>query len=213
MTDPKPYRTGPPEAVVPPLPGEALAAQVRRAAEAQRPVRRAARTAYASAATTLTIAAAGVGVVMLSWSIVNLLTVLAVGGIGVAEWIGAGKMKHAEVGAARWLGKNQLVFLAMIVLYCLWQMAAFDRAEIRKWLVSPDTQQLLSAMPELQQTLEGWMALAPLLYYGFYSLVILTSLAFQGGLAWYYFSRQKVVERYLAATSEEVRAIMAAAGR
>ncbi len=54
-------------------------------------------------------------------------------------------------------------------------------------------------------------AVAPLVIYGFYGLVIVLSAAFQGGLAAYYFTRRRPLEAFNLQTPDWVRQVLAEA--
>ena len=68
----------------------------------------------------------------------------------------------------------------------------------------------MAALPgmaaEIDKMIETW---APYLVYGFYSLLIVVSVGFQGGLALYYFSRRKHVEAFNRETPAWVRRVLA----
>lgn len=67
-------------------------------------------------------------------------------------------------------------------------MLTFSNAET---LVSPELRSQLAQLPGLEQDIAHW---APIATYGFYSLVIALSIAAQGGLALYYFTRRPYLE-------------------
>jgi len=189
---------------------------IRRAAAARKPVLRAARTARASAITTLAIAFLGLLFLALSPDLAGLLVVCAVGVIGAVEYVGYLRLRRTEPSAAVLLGRNQLAFLGVIVLYCVVQMVLFSPEEYKKAALSEETRSVLGGMPELSgidrdidRTIEQF---APLVTYGFYSLIIVLSIGFQGGMALYYFTRRKRIEAFLRSAPPWVLRLFAEMG-
>jgi len=168
---------------------------LRQAAAARGPVRRAARTARTSAITILAVGALGVPLLAVSPSWLGLLMVLGIAAVGVVEYVGARRMRRGEPTAAVFLARNQVAFMGLIVAYCLIRMLTFSPAQARVGLLSSELQSELSQLPGFEQDidrqLQSW---APLVTYGFYALVIVLSLAAQGGLALYYFTRRRHLE-------------------
>lgn len=168
---------------------------LRQVMAARQPVRNAVRTARGSAITILVIGIAGIPIAVLYPSWLGTVVVAGICTIGVLERIGATRLRAGEPAAATFLGRNQLAFLSLIVAYCLIQMLTFSPAQARSALDSAELQQAWSQMPELRQQLDGLIdSFAPLATYGFYSLVIVVSIAAQGGLAIYYFTRRRHLE-------------------
>jgi hypothetical protein len=164
---------------------------LRRAVAARQPVRSAARTARGSAITILVVGVGSIPLAVLYPSWLGTAVVAAICTIGVIEYIGARRIQRGDPAAAVFLGRNQLAFLAVITAYCLVQMLTFSPAQLHSSLGSADLDSALSQMPELRQQMDS---LAPLATYGFYSVVIVVSVAAQGGLALYYFTRRRHLE-------------------
>jgi hypothetical protein len=162
-----------------------------------------------SASVTLVIGVASVPFVALSPSWDSILIVAGIGVIGVVEYIGYKRLRRGDPSAARFLGRNQLAFLALIAFYCAVQMISFSRGGLQAALLSPDTRSQLAGMPDVAQALDSQMApyarMMPLMVYGFYGLVIVVSIFSQGGLALYYFTRRKRLEAFARETPEWVR--------
>jgi len=150
---------------------------------------------------------------VLSLSGTTLVMGAAICAVGAVEYVGYRKMLRAEKAAPRLLALNQLAFLGVILLYCVFQVVTFSTADARNAVISPETQTQLAALPGMQaaiyKQIDRW---APLLTYGFYSLVAFLSLCFQGGMALYYFTRQKTVESYTRGTSEWIRRLFIETG-
>jgi hypothetical protein len=190
---------------------EAHYALLRRTLAARRPIRNAARTAHSSAVTILVIGVAGIPVVLLSPGWIGVVMVIGICTIGVLEFKGAQQMRAAVPTAAVFLARNQLAFLALITAYCIYQMATFDLATATG--ITPELQSQFAQVPglerDLTRELNQW---GPLLTYGFYSLVIVASIAAQGGLALYYFTRRKHLAVHQQATPAWIRRLFTELG-
>jgi hypothetical protein len=186
---------------------------VQEAARAYKPIKRAALIALVSAVATLAIGAIAVPFTLVWPSFSSALITVGICAVGAMEFAGYRKMRQADPSAARWLGRNQLAFLGLIVVYCAIQMLTFSAEEIRAAAMSPEFRAQLGAMPdmarEIDRNIEQW---APLATYGFYSLVIVLSVLFQGGLALYYFRRQKFLEAFQRGTPPWVRRLLIECG-
>jgi len=182
-----------PAELVSPL-SEAHFHALRAAVAARRPVQRAARTARGSAMSMLVIAAASVPLVVLYPSWLGAGVVTGIGILGALEYMGARRMRRADLSAARFLGCNQLAFLLLIVGYCSVQMLTFSKTELSAQWKSSDVQTQLAQLPELQadveREIERW---APTVTYAFYGLVMTLSIAVQGGMSVYYFTRRRLL--------------------
>lgn len=193
-----------PSATPPPVPqnagpAAALSAEQARqlddASRTHRALRRAARTAFSSAATTLFIGAASALCTAFSPDWQNVLISAAILAVGCVEYVGAARLRRADRRAAPLLMRNQLVFLAVIVLYSIIQLTTFSTDQMKKDAISPEVRQQLLEMPSMQQAIDRQIDLwGSVMHYGLYAGLIVVSILFQGGLAWYYASRQKHVE-------------------
>jgi hypothetical protein len=181
---------------------EAQFHSLRQAAAARRPIRNAARTARSSAITILVIGAIGIPILIVSRSWLGLLVVAGICAVGVVEYLGSRRMRRGEPSAAAFLACNQLAFMALIVAYCVIQMLTFSPAKSRATLISPDVEDLLSQAGYGQEANRQFDVWAPIATYGFYSLVIVLSVAFQGGLALYYFTRRRHLQALERSTPE-----------
>jgi hypothetical protein len=185
---------------------EAHFALLRRALTCRQPVRKAARTARFSAFTILVIGVAGIPVALFSPSSLSVLAAVGICTVGIVEYAGARRMQRGEVSASRLLGTNQLAFLGLIAAYCVTQMVSFSAAGTGTSLLPADMQSQLSQLQGLDQNLDHEMrAWAPLAACGFYSLVLILSVVFQGGLAIYYFTRRRHLLAFAQATPDWVQ--------
>jgi hypothetical protein len=168
---------------------------VRQALAARQPIRSAARTARRSAVTTLVIGAGSVPVAVLFPSWLGIVVALGICTIGAIEYAGARRMQRGLPSAAAFLARNQLAFLGLIVAYCVLQMVSASSPAAGSAIISDELQSQLSQVPgfggDFTQQIK---AAVPLVSYAFYTLVILLSAGFQGGLALFYFTRKKHLE-------------------
>ncbi len=186
---------------------------VRQVVAARGPVRRAAKTARGSAFTILVVGVVSIPIALIFPTWLGIVVVTGICTIGVREYIGAGRMRRAEPSAAAYLGSNQLAFVALIVVYCVIQMATSSPAEFGSTAISSELRTSLAQLPEMQSSVEELIgSWAPLAVYGFYSLVILLSIGFQGGLALYYFTRKRHLEAARQVTPPWVERLLAESG-
>lgn len=116
--------------------------------------------------------------------------------VAYGEFAGRRGLLRFEPGAATRLGWNQLGLLGLIVTYSLWMTAAGlagDGPFSAEFAATPELQDVLGSPEAFDQTYR-------LVLVGFYAVVVALSVAFQGGNAWYYFSRRRHVEAYVAET-------------
>ncbi|MBI1337858.1 MAG: hypothetical protein GC164_12980 [Phycisphaera sp.] len=131
-----------------------------------------------------------------SWA-TNLLVGLGLTYIAWTEFQGRKKILALDPEGLRQLGYNQLVFMGLIIVYCLWQLyqVTFTRSELSQQLAQdPAASQLISP--------ESIDAMYKLVGYLVYLTLIPLTLVFQGGCAWYYFARIKPMREHLETTPE-----------
>ena len=188
---------------------ESQFALVQQAAQSYKPIKRAARTAISSAITTLVIGASALPFTLIWPSLASVFITVGIGAIGVFEFLGYRKMRQADPAAPGYLATNQLAFLGLIVMYCAIQMLSFSTEDAKAAALSPEVRAQLSAMPDMalaiDANIEQW---APLITYGFYSLVIVVSIFFQGGMALYYWTRRRHLEAFARQTPPWVRRLL-----
>ncbi|MDB5304146.1 MAG: hypothetical protein JWM97_1695, partial [Phycisphaerales bacterium] len=85
----------------------------------------------------------------------------------------------------------------------IWQMVSFSAAGVKAAILPDDVRSQLSLLPDLTRQIDGqvdrWSLIAN---YGFYALLIVLSILFQGGLALYYFTRRKHIAAFKLATPQ-----------
>jgi hypothetical protein len=172
-------------------------------------IRSAAKTARTSAVITLTIGAVSGLCVLFGPSWQGAFVTAGLCGIGAMEYWGHRRIGRADADAAAVLGWNQVTFLAMIVLYCVAQMALFTPESIKVAAISPEARSQLHSLPGMEKSIDKQIErFAPLVMYGFYGLVIVLSTLSQGGLALYYFTRRKRIERFHGSTPGWARRVV-----
>ena len=190
---------------------EAQYRMLRLAGFARREATKVARTARISAVVTLVIGVASLPFSLLPPSWVTLV-MLAVCAVGIVEYVGSKRLNRADPAAAGMLVKNQLAFLAVIVIYCAVKMATFTTASFKAAAISPEFRQYdgqFSMIGDFDKVIDRW---GPLLVYGFYCLVILVSVGCQGGLALYYLARKHKLAEYRRQTPDWVNRLFVEMG-
>jgi hypothetical protein len=179
---------------------ESHLAQIDDARRVFKVIRRAQWTALSSSVTTLIIGVVAVPFLIFWPSVASALITVGLLVVGVVEYLGYCKLRQADPAAATLLSRNQLAFLGLIILYCAIQMLTFSTDEIKATVISPEFRaELTNAMPEMNRTIDGYIDdWGPLAVRGFYGLVIVLSLVFQGGLSFYYYKRRKALLAFQA---------------
>ena len=184
--------------------GDEEFALIREATVRRKAIRKAAKVAKGSATTTLIIGALAVPFVLLSFSWAALMMTAGLLVVGTVERRGHRLMLAADPAAPKLLARNQLAFLGLICIYCVWQIITAGTVEA----VSPEFRAQLGSLPSYENMVNDIESLWPVILRGVYALVIVLTIAFQGGLAWYYHSRRRHVQAYLADTPDWVKRMM-----
>ena len=129
------------------------------------------------------------------------LTALIMGaGLGYFAWNELGGRKQLlrfEVAAASRLGRNQLLLLALMVVYSVWNIGAA--------MLGPNPyEEQLAMYPEAANVLQPVADMYIWITVGVYGTIIVLTAIFQGLGAWYYFSRRRIIEAFLADTPDWV---------
>lgn len=171
------------------------------AAERAIPIRSAARVATMNAWITGIIAAMSAPFAL--FSLTGFVVAVGLSIVAWNEFRGRRRLLRFEPSAATFLAGNQLGFLALIIVYCLWSTYTIligpnplvNLLSANSELLAPEDRRLLTSSAELVK----YIAIV------FYGLVIVLSVIFQGAMAAYYATRRKYVERYVAETPEWIR--------
>ncbi len=130
------------------------------------------------------------------FSIAGFLVTVGLGIVAYNEFQGRKRLLRFDASGAGLLGWNQVGFLTMIIVYCLWMMFTGLTGE------GPFAAEM-EAKPELREVLDGIDGLDyiyTLIVLAVYGSVIVLSTIFQGWNAYYYFGRRKHVEDYVRET-------------
>jgi len=120
--------------------------------------------------------------------------------VAFVEFRGRKRLLNFDPRGASLLGWNQVGFLAMITVYCLWMMYSNlnGNIDLPPELQGADVNAFFSEVGGLE-TLYKQIVIY------FYGSVIALSALFQGGTALYYFSRRRLVEQFVAETPAWIR--------
>lgn len=130
------------------------------------------------------------------FSFVGALVTLGLGIVAYNEFQGRRKLLQFDSRGADLLGWNQLGFLGLIVVYSGWMLFTGltgegpFAGELRK---NPELASVLGPLHEYDE-------LYRLIVVAAYGSMIVFSAIFQGGNAWYYFSRRKLLTGYVRDT-------------
>jgi hypothetical protein len=122
--------------------------------------------------------------------LINLAVAAVLGFVAWNEAVGRAMLLKLQPEGARRLAVNQLFFMGFIIAYCVYSMAMLALGPPPEVAQDPDVQKLLGSIEDLY------------LYIGLavYGSVIPATVVFQGGCAWYYFTRIAAVRQHLAQT-------------
>jgi hypothetical protein len=116
---------------------------------------------------------------------------------GIIELRGRNRLMRGDAGGMSALVCAQLIILGTFWIYSAGNLLAYDEAAIMAQ-ITPDIRE---AMSQLGVTVADLQAMMKPVFFGFYLVIMLVTLLFQGGLALYYHSRRAKVAAALAARS------------
>ena len=124
---------------------------------------------------------------------------LAAAGAGAAERHGAARLGAGDPAGVRWLVGSQLYLLLVIDAYALFRVLQYDPALIQRALqVMLETPMMRIRMEESGMTEADLFGLVRVSYFLVYAILALVTLAYQGGLAFYYHRRRPAILRAIA---------------
>ena len=187
---------------------------VRQAMNRRTVLKRAAHVAGTSGKIALCVGVSAVSLSLVWWNWSGIIVGIGAGVIGLIEWSADRRMKSAKVEAAKLLAINQVALFALITAYCVVQMATFSPQKAKEEAISPQLRsELAAAMPDLQHSIDNMIdTWGAFVIYGFYSLAIVASIGFQGGMALYYLSRRKHIEAWNRDTPAWVKRLFSEMG-
>ena len=164
------------------------------AGNSYRIIRKTAGVALFSGVTSLILGIGSVGCLGISHDSLGIFATLVLLTVGVVELVGRQRLLNGNPRALRLLAFNQLGFLAAIAIYCVTQIVTFSAKSLTQSLNSQlreagggDLGNLID--PQMAQSLNTTL----------YVSVLVVAIASQGGLALYYWRRQKHLDAYLTA--------------
>jgi len=129
------------------------------------------------------------------FSATSLVLGLGLMAAGIIELRGSAALRRFDLSAPRRLGFNQIALGAMLIAYAGWNIHAA--------LTGPNPyDEYLRAGSEISQTLQPLANLQRVVTVAFYVAVMAGSLAAQGAMAAYYFTRRSHVAAYLKSTPD-----------
>lgn len=161
-------------------------------------IRKAAKVATFNGWATALIAACSAPFAL--FSVVGLLLTVGLAIVAYNEFRGRRRLLALDPSAATLLGWNQIGFLTLIVVYCLWMLFTGLGSFAAELEANPEWEAALGSLDEFD-VLYRWLLA------GFYGLVIALSATFQGLNALYYFTRRKYLIAYLRETPAWVQDI------
>ena len=183
---------------------EALSpAQLQVMAEAKqrrRKIDRAANVAAVGGWITAVLACLSAPFALIHWE--SIVAVVVLGLVAYHEFKGRRMLKALDPTAPRVLGFNQVGFAIAIIAYAVWKLFGALTGEgyyAQAIAAEPMLADALAPIEDLMKSLE-------LVVYG---TLIVGTIFFQGGTAWYYFSRAKHVRAYVASTPRWVIDLLA----
>jgi hypothetical protein len=126
-------------------------------------------------------------------SLPSVVMAAGLGAVAFVELRGAGRIRQLQSDAARVLGFNQLALGALLIAYAAWQIYG-------QLTGTGEYAQIAASDPQLAQMLAPVEDLTRMIVVGVYGGLIVVSLAAQGGLALFYFTRAKHVRDYVRQT-------------
>ena len=129
------------------------------------------------------------------FSVTALLLGSALAVVGYNEFSGAKLLRRLDLRAPRRLGLNQIGLCGVLIVYSLWS--------IYSALTGPSP--YAAALPsggEMAGMLGSIERLQTIVTLAVYGALIFFSLIFQGGTAWYYFTRSRHIQAYISETPQ-----------
>jgi hypothetical protein len=136
-------------------------------------------------------------------SVSGIMLGTAMGVVAAVELSSARRLRRLEWKATRVLGFNQLALAGVLTVYASWRI-------YHEMNGTGEYAAIAASNPELGQMLGSVGDLTRMITLAIYGGMIAVAVFAQGGLALYYFTREKYVRDYVAQTPEWVLAIQKA---
>ena len=127
------------------------------------------------------------------FSLTSLLIGLALAAVTYNEFAGAKMLRGLDLRAPRRLALGQLGLCGVLITYALWSIYSFQTGPSpyeEALAVGGQATAIVGSIEQLQKTIT----------YAVYGGLIVGSILFQGGTAWYYFTRNKYIHAYATQT-------------
>ena len=125
---------------------------------------------------------------------------LLLAGAGAIELHGAVLLREAEARGLNWLVSSQLLFIAVVFIYCGLRLTHYDPATLREAL----TDEMKASLAQANYKQEDFLLMV---WRATYGLMAGATLVYKGGLAVYFLRRRAPVAAAME-TDEEDRAAM-----
>ena len=127
------------------------------------------------------------------FSLTSLLIGLALAVVAYNEFAGAKMLRRLDTRGPRRLAFGQLGLCGLLITYALWSIYSFQTGPSpyeEALAVGGQATAIVGSIEQLQKTIT----------YAVYGGLIVGSILFQGGTAWYYSSRKKYIHAYATQT-------------
>lgn len=141
---------------------------------------------------------------LLSFGLLGAVVTAGLAATAYYEFKGRAMLRQLDPHGARHLGYNQLALGVLIVVYCGWSM-------INMFFGPGSYDQVIARNPELADVLGNSEQMIRVLAVAVYGVVILLAVPYQILIAWFYFSRGKLIEQYVESTPAWITQVQQAA--
>jgi hypothetical protein len=139
------------------------------------------------------------------FSLTSLLIGVALAAVTYNEFAGAKMLRRLDLRAPRRLALGQLGLCGVLITYALWSIYSLQTGPSSYEAALAAGGQGAALVGSIQQFEQA-------VTYAVYGGLIVGSILFQGGTAWYYFSRMKYVRAYVSETPPWIIELERAAG-
>src|SRR5205085_2018001 len=124
--------------------------------------------------------------------------------IALVELRASGRLRRLDPDAPKVLALNQLALAGLLIAYALWRI--YEETSGGQGAFA-DVQ---AGDPQVARMLRPYEDMGRQIALGVYGLLIAVAVFVQGGMAWYYFNRRKVLRNYLDRTPPWILAMQRA---
>jgi hypothetical protein len=127
------------------------------------------------------------------FSLTSLLIGVALAAVAYNEFAGAKMLRRLDTRGPRRLAFGQLGLCGVLITYALWSIYSFQTGPSPYEAALAAGGQATAIVGSIEQFEHA-------VTYAVYGGLIVGSILFQGGTAWYYFSRKKYIQAYVTET-------------